>query len=193
MSRARGTRAGLDRAAVVAAAHDILVVHGLAAVTMRSVADLLEVAPNTLYSHVADREDLIDQVLETELAKVRMPPTGTTEGRLETTLTALWYALVARPGLATHFLTRTDWTGEATRLASEIRDVIAVSRPTDDHAAELMGALLAYTIGSAAMEQPMGIELAEPMFHHGLSVFLTNLELEPAPGRFTVIREWPSL
>lgn len=193
MGRSRGTRAGLDRAAVVAAAHDILVVNGLSAVTMRSVADLLEVSPNTLYSHVADREDLIDQVLETELAKVRMPPTGTSDGRIEATLTALWYALVARPGLATHFLTRTDWTGEATRLGTELTDVIAAARPADGHAAELMGALLAYTIGSAAMEQPVGIELAEPMFHHGLAVFLDRLELEPAPGTFTVTREWPSV
>jgi hypothetical protein len=43
------------------------------------------------------------------------------------------------------------------------------------------------------MEQPVGIELAEPMFHHGLAVFLDRLELEPAPGKFVVTREWPSL
>jgi TetR/AcrR family tetracycline transcriptional repressor len=193
MVRGRGTRAGLDREEVVAAAHDLLVLEGFAAVTMRRVADVLGVAPNTLYSHVIDRDDLADAVLDRELSRVTIPDSGTTQNRIELAMRVLWATLVARPGLATHFLSRTEWTGECARLGREIADVFRKAAPTADHAPEHMGALLAYTIGAAAMAGPMGLETADRMFREGLSVFLLGLELEPAPGRFAVRRDWPSI
>ena len=193
MARGRGTRAGLDRDEVIAAAHDLLVLEGFASVTMRRVADVLGVAPNTLYSHVIDREDLADAVLDLELSKVEIPEAGTTQNRIELAMRVLWNTLVARPGLATHFLSRNDWAGEAARLSREISEVFRKAAPTADRAPEHMGALLAYTIGAAAMAGPMGMETADRMFREGLSVFLLGLELEPAPGRFAVRRDWPSI
>jgi len=193
MARGRGTRAGLDRNEVIAAAHDLLVLEGFSAMTMRRVAEVLGVAPNTLYSHVVDREDLADAVLDLELARVIVPESGTTQNRVELTMRVLWNTLIARPGLAVHFLSRSDWTGECARLGREIADVFRKAAPTADRAAEHMGALLAYTIGAAAMAGPMGMDTADRMFREGLSVFLLGLELEPAPGRFAVRRDWPSI
>jgi AcrR family transcriptional regulator len=193
MARGRGTRAGLDRDEVIAAAHDILVLEGFAAVTMRRVAEVLGVAPNTLYSHVIDREDLADAVLDLELAKVTIPSAGTTQNRVELAMRVLWNTLVAHPGLATHFLSRTDWTGQCARLSREISEVFRKAAPTADRAPEHMGALMAYTIGAAAMAGPMGLDTADRMFREGLSIFLLGLELEPAPGRFAVRRDWPSI
>jgi TetR/AcrR family transcriptional regulator, tetracycline repressor protein len=188
MARGRGTRAGLDRDEVIAAAHNLLVLEGFASVTMRRVADVLGVAPNTLYSHVIDREDLADAVLDLELARVTIPESGTTQNRIELAMGVLWNTLVARPGLATHFLSRSEWNGECARLSREIAEVFRKSAPTTEHAPEHMGALLAYTIGAAAMAAPMSLETADRMFREGLSVFLLGLELEPAPGRFTLSR-----
>jgi len=193
MARGKGTRAGLYREDVIGAAHDILVLEGFRSLTMRRVADVLGVAPNALYSHVIDRDDLADSVLDLELAKVRIPDAGTTQNRVELAMRVLWSTLVAKPGLATHFLSRTDWGGECARLGREIVDVFRKAAPTADRAPEHMGALLAYTIGSAAMAGPMGLDTADRMFREGLSVFLLGLELEPAPGRFAVRRDWPEI
>ena len=64
MPRSRGTRAGLRAEHIVDAAHDLLVVEGFEAITMRRIATLLGVAPNALYSHVDDRDAIVIAVLD---------------------------------------------------------------------------------------------------------------------------------
>lgn len=191
MTRGRGTRAGLSRDAVIASAHDLLVVEGFPALTMRRVAELLGVTPNTLYSHVTDSNDLADAVLDRELSRIALPEAGTTQNRVELVMRALWSSLVARPGLAVHLIERTNWSAELARLRREVTELVtrASSSPS---AADHVGAILAYTIGSAAMAGSMGIVSADRIFREGLDVFLGALDLEPAPGRF-VRRDWPVL
>jgi TetR/AcrR family tetracycline transcriptional repressor len=190
MGRGRGIRAGLVRADVAAAAHDLLVLEGLPAVTMRRVAEVLGVAPNTLYSHVEDRAGLADAVLDLELARIAMPEAGTSQNRVELVMRALWNCLVARPGLAGHLLDRTSRSAELARLRRDLGELLRRASPTPDLATDYVGVLLSYTVGSAAMAGSMNVVSADRIFREGLQLYITALNLEPAPGRFTV-REWP--
>lgn len=72
-SSGRGPRQGLSVDAVVDAAVSIADREGLAAVTMRRVAQALGVAAMTLYTYVPGREELLDLMLDTVYA--RMPAT----------------------------------------------------------------------------------------------------------------------
>ena len=49
---------------------------GLEAVTMRKLAEELSVAPMALYRHVANREDLIDAMVDVVFAEVALPMSG---------------------------------------------------------------------------------------------------------------------
>lgn len=79
--RTPGQRAGLTRPAVLAAARELLAAGGLEALTMRALADRLHVAPNALYSHVAGKTALIDELLDELLALVEAPPEDVADPR----------------------------------------------------------------------------------------------------------------
>ena len=68
-------RTGLTVHAVAAAALALLDAEGLDGVTMRRVAAALDVSPMTLYSYVADREALLDEVAQLVYTQIT-PPTG---------------------------------------------------------------------------------------------------------------------
>lgn len=90
-SRARSTRpdwVGMDpdedatrpppltRGRVVRAALRLVDEHGLTALTMRALATELEVSPMALYNHVADKEELLDLMLDLMLGEVDCTDTG---------------------------------------------------------------------------------------------------------------------
>ena len=50
---------------------------GLEALSMRKLADELGVAPMALYRHVANRDDLIDGMVDIVFSEVGLPPSGT--------------------------------------------------------------------------------------------------------------------
>lgn len=49
---------------------------GLEALTMRNLADELEVAPMALYRHVADKDDLTDAMVDVVFGEIGLPPSG---------------------------------------------------------------------------------------------------------------------
>jgi AcrR family transcriptional regulator len=69
-------RTGLTTHAVAQAALDLLDAEGLEAVTMRRVAGALDVSPMTLYSYVADREALLDEVAQLVYTGITPPGPG---------------------------------------------------------------------------------------------------------------------
>ncbi|MFI2209228.1 TetR/AcrR family transcriptional regulator [Streptomyces sp. NPDC020141] len=110
-SRVRRT-ASLSADAVVAAAMRIVRAEGLAAVSMRRLAEECGVSPMALYRHVADREDLLVRMLDVVADGVR-PPTGagTPRERLTAVMHAMYDAFRRDPWvvqvLATEGLTST--------------------------------------------------------------------------------------
>jgi AcrR family transcriptional regulator len=69
-----GRPAQIDRAAVIGASLSIADKRGLDAVTMKAVADRLNVTPMALYRHVTNKADLLDGVLESLITEFELPP-----------------------------------------------------------------------------------------------------------------------
>ena len=68
--RSRDPRPGLTRHRVLEAALALVDEHGAQALTMRRLATALEVAPMTLYGHVAGRDELLDGLAEVMVAGI---------------------------------------------------------------------------------------------------------------------------
>jgi AcrR family transcriptional regulator len=69
-------RRRLSRERVVRAAIEQADAGGLEALTMRTLAEKLEVAPMALYRHVADKDDLIDAMVDAVFAEIGVPAGG---------------------------------------------------------------------------------------------------------------------
>ncbi len=69
-------RARLSRDRVLAAAVSLADEIGLDALSMRRLADELDVVPMALYKHVADKEDLLDGMVEVLVREIELPPAG---------------------------------------------------------------------------------------------------------------------
>lgn len=69
-------RAPLTRERVLDGAIAIADVHGIAGLTMRSLADALGVKPMSLYHHVAGKEEILDGIVDAVFARIQLPSTG---------------------------------------------------------------------------------------------------------------------
>ncbi len=69
-----GTRIPLNRDRIVAAAVEIADERGVGAVTMRAVAAKLGVEAMSLYNHVANKEDILDGMVDMVVGQIDLPP-----------------------------------------------------------------------------------------------------------------------
>jgi AcrR family transcriptional regulator len=69
-------RTRLSRERVLRAAIAHADAGGLEALTMRTLAEMLEVAPMALYRHVANKEDLIDAMVDVVFSEIGVPAGG---------------------------------------------------------------------------------------------------------------------
>lgn len=71
------TRRPLTRQRVLEGAMAVADEGGLGALTMRSLAQHLGVKPMSLYHHVANKEDLIDGLIDLVFSEIELPPSDT--------------------------------------------------------------------------------------------------------------------
>jgi AcrR family transcriptional regulator len=91
-------RAALAAATIVDTALRIARAEGIAAVSMRRLAEELDTSPMSLYRHVDDREDLLLQMLDVVADNVGSPPrSGTPRERLRSIMIALHAAFRRDP------------------------------------------------------------------------------------------------
>jgi AcrR family transcriptional regulator len=69
-------RKRLSRERVLQAAVDHADARGLDALTMRTLAEMLEVAPMALYRHVAGKDDLVDAMVDVVFSEIGVPAGG---------------------------------------------------------------------------------------------------------------------
>jgi AcrR family transcriptional regulator len=181
-SRGPGQRAGLSRDRVLDAATDLLAESG--AVTMRAVAQRLGVAPNALYSHVADKTELVDGVLDRVLAQVDAPPLepgGSPGDAMHRLMTSTHGVLIRHPQLVPAFLARQGARGaNARHLGAVMLEHLAVAGITGDAAREALRVLIVYTIGFAAFdgapdERPVPHSELRADFDRGLHWLITGI------------------
>ena len=64
---------GLNRDRIVAAAVKLADAQGFEALSMRALADELGTAPMSLYRHVANKEDLLDGMIDVVFGEIDVP------------------------------------------------------------------------------------------------------------------------
>lgn len=151
--RSPGQRAGLTRARVLDGARTLLAEQGLRALTMRALANRLGVSPNALYSHVADKDALVDELLDDVLAEVPSPPTDGADSAagVHAVLASTYEVLLAHPDLVPLYLARQGARGpHAHRLGDIVLAQLARAGLTGARAREALDVLVVYTIGFAA-------------------------------------------
>lgn len=107
------TRPPLSRATVVAAAVRAADEQGLAAVSMRSLAESLRVVPMALYKHVCDKEDLLDAMVDAVIGEFDIPPADAERAWQDQMRAALWgarRAVLAHPWVRSAIESRTART-----------------------------------------------------------------------------------
>lgn len=160
--RTPGRRAGLGREQVLVAARELLTERGSAGLTMRALAARLGVAPNALYSHVADKTELVDLVLDDVLGGVPLPDEGTTAadpvGAVRAVMLASYDVLVTHADLMPHFLARQGARGErAVQLGVVTLDALAHAGITGQQGGDALRVLIVHTIGFAAFSAEGGV------------------------------------
>ena len=154
-SRGPGQRAGLDTVQVLAAARAVLRQDGVQALSLRAVARRLGVAPNTLYSHVAGKDDLLDLVLDDVLGGVAVPAEEEVRrdpwGAVRAIMLDSYDVLLAHPGLVPAYLDRQGARGvQARRLGVVTMRALGNAGLDEGSAREAMRVLIVNTVGFAA-------------------------------------------
>src|SRR5215213_8455931 len=158
--RGPGQRAGLDEDAVVAAARSLVAEAGIEGLTMRALAQRLDVAPNALYSHVANKTILIDLVLDDVLADVDVPQVHghsapAAQRALRTLMTSTFDVLVGHRDLLPAFVGRQGSRGpNAQRLGEAMTPMLEQLGHTRNDGREAIRILVVHTIGFAAFTAP---------------------------------------
>jgi TetR/AcrR family tetracycline transcriptional repressor len=193
--RTPGQRAGLSHAAVLATARELLAEEGLDALTMRALAERLAVRPNALYSHVASKTDLIDDVLDDVLAEVDAPDPGAEEPRagLRALMASTYHVLLAHPDLVPLYLARQGARGaNARRLGDVMLGLLERAGVSGPDAREALRVLIVYTIGFAAFathptsdpggDAKLSAEELLANFESGLAWLLAGIVANAAPS-----------
>lgn len=163
--RGPGERAGLSRAAVVETARGLLESGGVAALSMRAVARSLGVSPNALYSHVADKDALVDLLLDDLLAGLPRPVDAVDPmAALVDLLAATFDALARAPDLVAVALSRQGSRGAAAVELGELMDALLARGGVDGDVAAARRVLIVHVIGFAAFAvPPAGVGAGRPL------------------------------
>jgi TetR/AcrR family transcriptional regulator, tetracycline repressor protein len=185
--RTPGQRAGLTRQAVLAQARAALAEDGVDGLSMRRLARRLGVAPNALYSHVANRDDLIDALLDDTLNEVQAPDPQRSDWRegVETIMRRTYEVLLAHPDLVPLYVARRGARGPtAVALGEVMLQLLARGGIEGDQATEAMRTLIVHTIGFAAFatgdalpagQSTLTPEALERLFARSLSWLLDGI------------------
>jgi TetR/AcrR family tetracycline transcriptional repressor len=153
MPRTPGQRAGLTHDAVLAAARRVFAERGLDGLSMRAVAQELGVAPNALYSHVADKGALVDALLDDVLGALDAPePHAEPHAGLRGVMLATYDLLGRHPDLVPLYLARQGARGQNARALGAAMTVLLARLGVDgDAAGRVVRALIVSTLGFAAL------------------------------------------
>lgn len=180
---------GIGRPDVAAAALAILDTDGWPALTMRRVAQDLDVKAASLYTHIADKDDLLDAVLDLVLDSIELPPRrGRPRAALVRSFRAYRKALVAHPRVVRLMTQRSRLSMSQVRLVERSVELLTEAGLSMREAVDAHVALVAFTLGFLMQEvgRPPGPPppgaLERPLFR----ATLESLAERPVDERFDV-------
>lgn len=121
---------------------------GLAALTMRRLAEATDKAPMTLYSHVPNKEALLVLVADALLEQIEIP-TGRWDSALRELCLSTWRTMGETAGLATYVWKHVPYffTPQGLRLAEESMALLVKGGFAPKDAARALEALMTYVTG----------------------------------------------
>jgi TetR/AcrR family transcriptional regulator, tetracycline repressor protein len=144
----------ISREDIVRAAVEIVSAGGYEEMTIRSLAAELGVAPMSLYRHIRDKDDLLDEVVGRLLAPAWRPSTAEDDWQawLIETAAKLRRFLVSQPAALHVYLSHPVVSPAAIERMNAMLDVLRRAGADEETAQQAYGALHTYTIGFAALE-----------------------------------------
>lgn len=150
----RRARSSLRRDAIVEAAIRTAENGQLASLSMRGLADELDVTAMALYGHVADKDDLLDEVLDHFLARDAQP--APFRGEWSTWMVdfaeQLHVVLTAQPALLDRYLRRPVGVPAALRRMEAALAVLSSVGFDDDECTDIFAMVHTLTLGFTALE-----------------------------------------
>ena len=149
-------RGFLSRELILKEALALLDEHGPGALSMRRLADRLDVAPNALYTHVRSKADLIDGLIDQVYAGLKLDadPTMDWTQQLAAISQDLRAHLLAHPAVLSLALQQPGLGPNSLRLGEAIYDVLRPAGFSDQAVVGTVYALLTYIVGFVALEVP---------------------------------------
>ena len=144
----------ISREDIVGAAVEIVSAGGYEEMTIRSLAAELGVAPMSLYRHIRDKDDLLDEVVDRLLALAWRPSPAEDDWQpwLIEAAAKLRQFLVSQPAALHVYLSHPVVSPAAIERMNTMLDVLRRTGADEQAARRAYGALHTYTIGFAAVE-----------------------------------------
>ncbi|MDO8186110.1 TetR/AcrR family transcriptional regulator [Conexibacter sp. JD483] len=194
-ARRPAQKAPLSREAVIDAALEILDREGLAGISMRRIAERLDTGPASLYQHVADKEELLDELLDRVLGEVAFPSPDPDDWQtpLKQALRAIRRALAAHRDIAYVTLGRVP-TGPnglagAERLLSIMR-AGGVPGPIASYAIDMLSLFVGAVAYEEAIEQQrIGADEDAHLYHQQVGAYFATLPRERFPTLVSMVAD----
>jgi len=144
----------ISRSLIVDAATEVITSGGYEQMTIRSLAERLGVAPMSLYRHVRDRGDLLDEVVDRLLAESWRPSARATGWRswVEEAAEKLHAFLVSQPAALDVYLSHPVVSPAAVERMHAIMGTLRSAGFDDPSAKRAYAAVHTYTVGFSALE-----------------------------------------
>ena len=155
---------------------------------MRALARRLDVAPNALYSHVANKTALLDELLDDLLASISVPPLDADDpvATLGALMGSTYAFLIAHRDLVPVYLARQGARGpHAVRLGQAMDALLSRAGMDPAGTATARRVLIVHAIGSAAFAtsaptepdtaRPLTAEESRHTFSRGLRWLLAGI------------------
>ena len=167
----------LSRELILEAAGRLVKEEGLDGLSMRRLAQELDVWPMSVYRYFQDKDALLDALADEAVAGVQMPSARQWRRRIEALVTGIRSALDASPQGLRQRIGAPGMTPTMTGLSEEAVAVLCEAGLGEDDAASAWRALLGYTFGAAALGESDG------SFEYGRDRLLDGIEQSLASAR----------
>lgn len=153
---------GLTRDRIVAAAVKLADTEGFEALSMRALADELGTAPMSLYRHVANKEDLLDEMIDVVFGEIDVP-SGQSDWKAEMRQRAIGTrAALSRHRWANGLMESRSNPGPAnSRYHNDFMGCLREAGFPFRQAVHAYNAVQSYTYGFALQEMYLGFETPE--------------------------------